>query len=312
MPVALPAEPMTVHLSDDELILHDFHETDPDVLAFVREAEDVDVAVHRCLAMGARALRLAGATLDGALVEHKFDEMTTGLDRSVQDFARRVDESAERLLDEETGELSKALHTWLDDVTTVLGDTFDETSKRSAIAKLETVLEKARKEQVSSVRQLLDPDNDESPLSRWRREIVETVKEQGKTIEGHFTELKTTLAGDDARAKERELGTGKGSDFQGMVLDEVTRIVKHLEDVPEGVFDVIGSAGAKVGDIVVTVNPAHTPGRTARYVFEAKDKKKVSLKNALAELDAALANRDAAAAIMVFADTTLCPVDEPF
>jgi hypothetical protein len=61
----------------------------------VRDADELEAAVHRCLAMGARVLRLAGATLDSELVEHRFEEMTGELDRSIEDFAKRVDESAE-------------------------------------------------------------------------------------------------------------------------------------------------------------------------------------------------------------------------
>ncbi len=136
---------------------------------------------------------MAGATLDSEFVEHRFEEMTSELDRSIEDFAKRVDESAESLLDDEEGKLALALRTWLDEVEKTLDATFDETSKKSAIAKLENVLEAARKEQVKSVKQLLDPDNDESPLCRWRSEIVKTVKDQGKSIEEALDDLREQL-----------------------------------------------------------------------------------------------------------------------
>ena len=63
---------ITAYLRGAELVLEDFVERDPDVVAFVRETDDAELAVHRCLEMGARALRLAGATLDTQLVEHRF------------------------------------------------------------------------------------------------------------------------------------------------------------------------------------------------------------------------------------------------
>lgn len=142
---------------------------------------------------GARVLRVAGATLDSELVEHRFGEMTADLDRKIVDFAERVDESAESLLDEEEGKLALALRTWLDEVGTLLGETFDETSKKSAIAKLEKMLEQARKEQVRAVRQLLDPHDDESPLGHWRSEIVKTVKERSDKIEEAIDDLTAQL-----------------------------------------------------------------------------------------------------------------------
>jgi hypothetical protein len=303
----------TVHayLRGDELVLEDFVERDPDVVAFVREADGAEAAAHRCLEMGARALRLAGATLDAELVEHRFDTMTTQLGHSLAAFAHDIDETAEKLLGEETGALRSALERWLEGVTTTLDATFDETSKRSAIAKLETVLEKARKEQVTAVRALLDPENDESPLAGWRREIVKTIERQGEGLERAIDQLREQLAIDGAVKVERELGTQKGRSFEHVVLDEVSEIVRHLEDTVEHTGDLAGSTGGKVGDLVVTVDPNVTPRSTARYVIEVKDRT-LSQNAALAELDEAIANRNAGAGILVFARQAECPVRSPF
>jgi hypothetical protein len=237
--------------------------------------------------------------------------MTTELGHSITSFAGEIDATAEKLLGEESGTLMTALESWLEDVTTALGATFDERSKTSAIAKLEKVLETARKEQVRSVRALLDPENEESPLAGWRREIVKTVERQGKAVEEAIEGLREQLAIDDAVAAEAARGTQKGREFETEVVDCVTEIVRHLEDVPEHTGEVVGATGGKVGDVVVTVNAAATPGREVRYVLEAKDKR-MTLKAALAELDAAMANRNADAGVMVFASSGCCPVAEPF
>jgi len=311
VPTILPAELITVQVGDDELVLQEFHEADADVVSFVREAEDAEVAVHRCLAMGARVLRIAGATLDTELVGHRFGEMTSDLDRKIVDFANRVDESAASLLDDEEGKLALALRAWLESVGTLLGDTFDETSKKSAIAKLEKVLEEARREQVKAVRRLLDPHDDESPLGQWRSQIVDTVKERSDKIGEAIQELTAQLGIKGAVAEAREQTAVKGFDFEDVVLVELTTIVTPQQDVPEHVGNACGNEGTKVGDIVVTVNPAETPGRTVRYVVEAKDKS-MTLKKALDELDAAMRNRDAGASVMVFASQGVCPAAEPF
>ena len=300
----------TAYLQGDELVLEEFRESDPDVVALVRESDDAELAVHRCLGMGARVLRLAGATLDTQLVEHRFDEMTDDLGRSVDEFAKRVDESAEKLLDEESGELTKALNAWLDEVTSTLDATFDESSKKSAIAKLENVLKSAREEQIESMRLLLDPANTASPLATWRTQIVDTVEKQGKDIAKAINELRERVVLEEAVADEAEKGTQKGRAFEAIVLDEVTEIVRHLEDTVEHTGDVTGNSG-KVGDLVVTIDSRFTPGRIAKYVIEVKDKP-LSQKDALAELDAAMANRDADAGIIVFAHAKQCPVKAPF
>jgi hypothetical protein len=92
---------------------------------------------------------------------------------------------------------------------------------------------------------------------------------------------------------------------------ELTAIVVAYEDVPEHVGNELGSDSTKVGDIVVTLDPVHTPGRTVRYVIEAKDKS-MTVKKGLDELEAAMRNRDADAGGMVFANQSECPVKQPF
>lgn len=298
-------------IEGEELVLEDFRERDADVVGFVREAEDAETAVHRCLTMGARVLKVAGATLDSELVEHRFEEMTKELDRKIVDFAERVDVSAESLLDEEEGKLALALHTWFEEVGSMLGETFDENSKTSAIAKLETVLEKAREEQVKAVRRLLDADNEESPLGRWRSEIVKSVKEQGSSIEQALDELREQLALQQGKDEVFQQTAVKGFTFEQVVLDLLGPIVTPHQDVPEHTGAVVGSEGTKVGDITVAINRSETPGRTIRYVIEAKDKP-MSLKNALDEIESAMRNRDAQAGLMVFASQAECPVAEPF
>ena len=129
----LPTETTTAYLAGDELVLEEFRERDPDVVAFARESDDVESAAHRCLAMGARVLRLSGATLDSELVEHRFAEMTSDLDRQIISFADRVEESAKGLLDDEDGELALALRKWMEDTETLLGSTLrrDEQEERN-------------------------------------------------------------------------------------------------------------------------------------------------------------------------------------
>jgi hypothetical protein len=85
----------------------------------------------------------------------------------------------------------------------------------------------------------------------------------------------------------------------------VTEIVRHLEDTVEHTGDETGSAGMKVGDVVVATKDR------GRYVLEVKDKP-LTLKAALAELDQAMENRDARAAVMVFARASQSPVKTPF
>jgi hypothetical protein len=301
----------TATLTDEGLLLDGFVERDPEVIAFLNTTDELEAGVHRCLEMGARVLKLAGASLDTQLVEHRFAEMTDSLERSVGELASKVDASARGLLDEENGELSGALKSWLADVNELLGATFDESSKRSVIAKLETVLEKARTEQVTSVRSLLDPDNGESPLARWRAEIVREVRDRGQAIETVLQELTTKLRLEDQKDDLMALTAIKGFDYEDIVFEVLQQIVAPLQDVPARVGNEAGSTGGKVGDMVVDIDPSSARGRSPRYVVECKDRA-MPLKKALDELDKAIANRDADAGLIVFSSGDVSPAADVF
>jgi hypothetical protein len=307
---AFATEPATVFVDDAELVVEHLRITDPDTVAFVASSDDPELALVRCVEMGARVLRLANATVDTQVVEHRFDQMTQTLDRSVDELTRRIDNSARALLDDETGELTAALRAWLTDVTDTLGATFDENSKKSAIAKLEKLLESARAEQVAAVRRLLDPDSVDSPLNRWRTEIVSEVRDRGEALERLVNDLSFRLGLDQGEAATIDRTAIKGFDFEDVVYATIESIAAPLQDVPSQVGNDVGSAASKVGDIVVDLDPSFAKGE-ARFVIECKDRS-LALKKALDELDQAIANRDAGAAVMVFSSQDVAPGTEPF
>jgi hypothetical protein len=297
-------------MDGDELVISNFHEVDPEVLAVMREADDLPAAVHRGLAVGARALRAAQVSVDSAIVERAFEEMREVFRRSIDEFAREIGEKADELLDGEEGEIPKALTQFRDGVETLLDETFDPNNKQSAVTKLETVLAEAGREQVAAVRRLIDPENEESPLGRYRGEIVKVVEKQAETMLEAFAELRTQLAVEHAKAAAFEQTAAKGFTFEETLEVVLTEITAGLEDVAAKVGGTAGGRGRK-GDFVITVNPSDTGGKDARYVVEAKDSAK-KLPEILKELEQAMENRDALAAIAVFARPEQSPVTAPF
>jgi hypothetical protein len=95
---------------------------------------------------------------------------------------------------------------------------------------------------------------------------------------------------------ERERGTAKGRTFEDAVAEAVDRIALAQGDVAEAVGDLKEATG-KVGDVVVAIDACNGPAR-GRIVLEAKDSR-LSKPRALEELDRALAERSADAAILV-------------
>ena len=206
----ITAKDVHAYIAGDVLVLEDFREEDAEVVGYVREQEDLDAAVRSCLRIGARALRVAGATLDGALVERRFNELQEKLGVTVDEFASHVDEKADELLSEEDGQLATALREWREEVEKLLGETFDEDSRKSVIAKMDALLATARSEQTKAVRRLLDPHDEESPLGLWRAAILETVRERSDRIEHSLSELSSSWGSRMRSPKNTPTGQAKG------------------------------------------------------------------------------------------------------
>lgn len=312
MAQVLHAQPEpAAQVEGDTLILRNFQETDPDVVSVAREAEDPDATVHRVLQIGAKAIRGAEASVETEVVEKAFEEMTTTFDAKVAGAVEEIQDVSRELLDEEEGELHLALEQWKQDVEEVFDGVFDEDSKRSVLSKLDRVLEKAGEMQIIALRRLIDPDNDESPISRWRKEIVKTVETRTAEINKAVQALSERIAVRDAEAKATELTAVKGFSFEDAIHAIAGKMAASHGDVAEKTGTVPGALGTKHGDEVIHVNPEDTLEEIARFAFEMKDRK-MGLKSILDELDQVAENREALATVAVFSRQANAPTSIPF
>lgn len=306
-----PAAASHAHLLDNVLILEHFAEDDAAVVRPASDAEDVDKVVHTCLQVGARAISLAEANLDAAVVERSFETMVDRLGQQLADTATSVHDTTHALLDAEDGALAAALTGWRTEVENTLGEAFDEDSKKSVIGKLDRVLEQARDAQVEAVRRLIDPHDEDGPLARQRREILKAVKEESAAIKTAVADVSEKIAVRRAEAELLERTAIKGIAFEDLVHAQVAAIVEPLGDIAEQTGLAVGASGSKKGDEVVTLNPEDVRGHGARYVLEAKDRK-LGLSAILAELDEGQTNREALASVAVFSSASNCPSVGPF
>jgi hypothetical protein len=297
-------------IEGDTLVLDDFRERDAQVLALVRDADDIDGVVHDCFAIGARALTAAQATTDVAVVEKAFGDMTTAFSQGLDSFAGELDAKTKELLDGEEGSLPRSFEGFKAELEELLDGTFDPDSRLSAIAKIEDVMRRAAADQVKAVRGLIDPDNEESPLGRYRSEIVKSVCDETAKVHKAVQELTTQIAVVDAKAEMFELTTKKGFTFEEALEESLVRICQPHGDIADRVGGTPGVKGRK-GDFVVTLNPDDSAGKAAGYVLEAKNQQ-LNLRDTLREIDGAIVNREALAGIAVFAKGDQCPGDVPF
>jgi len=297
-------------IEGDTLVLDGFTERDAQVVQLVGAADDPDGTVHDILVVGTRALVAAQATTDVAVVEKAFGDMTSTFSRGLDSFTTELDEKTRALLDGEDGALPRSFEEFRRELEQLLDGTFDEDSKSSALAKLEGVMRRAAAEQLKAVRGLIDPDNEESPLGRYRTEIVKSVRDETAKVHKAVQELATTLAVDEVRAEMFELTTKKGFTYEDELEHALIGICRPHGDVADRVGGTPGLRGRK-GDFTITLDPADAAGQDVRYVLEAKNQQ-LSLRDALKEADGAIANREALAGIVVFAKADQCPGDAAF
>jgi hypothetical protein len=252
----------------------------------------------------------AQATTDVAVVEKAFGDMTNSFTRGLDEFSDELEAKTKELLDGDEGALPRSFDEFSTRLEELLGDTFDPESKQSVIAAFEQVMHKSARDHLKAMRSLIDPDNDESPLGRYRGEIVKSVEKETAKLQKAVEELKTQLAVDEAKAEMFELTTKKGFTFEDELEASLIEICAPHGDVAERVGGTPGARGKK-GDFKVTINPDDTAGQDVCFTLEAKNQQ-LKLRDILKELDRCIANRDALAGIAVFAKPNQLSGESPF
>jgi hypothetical protein len=304
-------EPQRVVVLEGEVHIDDFVETDPNVHRVLAAAEEPEEVVHAILRVGAQATLVAQTDLEAQVVERRFEGMARTFDSSLETAVSRISDLSSHLLDDEHGALPRIFGDVKTSIGGILADTFDANSKSSAIAKIDEVLEGAVQRLDRNVRVALDPDAPDSVLARTKREILDTVKEQGRDLRNELQEVAAALAASKARAETVELTAIKGFSYEDVLDVGLASIASVHGDLSERVGTRTGVSGTKRGDHLVTINLDDTCGQEARFVFECKDRK-LGMAKTMDELTKAIENHTARAAIAVFSRQDLAPTPLPF
>ena len=157
-----------------------------------------------------------------------------------------------------------------------------------------------------------------NPLADFKAGTVAVLKRAAEQQDANLRALNEQIAGlqsevvklQSERTKASEVAaeharsTAKGRPYEEAVLEAIDEIATARGDACDGVGDLPG-AGGRRGDVLVGVDGCAGPAR-ARIVFEAKNAP-TSKNRALAELDEAMAQRDADYAVWVAAGEDLLP-----
>lgn len=224
-------------------------------------------------------------------LEKEFGLLKEGFSKTLQETDDLIKEKLKNNFDPETGIMSRVMDRYLGEGGT-LAELFNVENNTSAVSKIKTILSEYFDEDASTVVRLLDPNNPKSPLSSFKKDIMDRLF----AIEKEITAKETTQA---ATKAEAEKGTQKGLVYQELVFMEVEKIAHVLGDTCLPTDNETGQIlNSKLGDIVVVLNSTQTGGATLKVVFEAKDKE-MYLSSLLEELEEAKKNRGAGAAVGV-------------
>lgn len=301
----------TVDVVDGTLYIRELVVTDDDVARVVGEADDPVEGTRQCLRIGAQAIRAVSATFDTNVVERRFDSMSDRFDTRVEQVVDQIADTARALLDEEDGSLTTTLAAHRDQLELLLGSTFDPNSKQSVLGIFEAVLTDSHEKQAAALRKLVAIEGDDSPLARLKVEIGRELRDQLVGVRDEVQALSEKIAVTAATADVFELTTQKGFVYEDAVHVAVARIASAHGDQADKVGTELGVAGTQKGDEVVTLSREDTFGSEGCFVIEAKHQK-LNTRKTNEELEAALENRDALAAVAVFSSADQAPSPVPF
>lgn len=253
-------------VEDDSLTVSSYKSEDGEIVRYFRDIEEVRriEAFQTVIKVGVAALKTVVTTENVNYVEKKFGEMQTEINNEITNTFGKGG-SVDSIIDKFFGEkgtvenfMTNKNRDFVDGVNEVLGP--DGTI----------------------VRQILDPNNKESPLYKVKDEIMATIT----TTIG---QLKTDLKIKEAVKETEERTPLKGIKFQDEVFPLLADIVKHIPgDLLRNVTSESGfRLNSKKGDFVAEIGDSGV-----KLTIEAKDSS-FRLKEIEREMNEALENRDA-------------------
>jgi hypothetical protein len=265
--------------------------------------EDPARVVTDAIEIGARVLDREQA---GASVE----VLRQDLENASKEVEQRLGQTSEAVVTELRTRLEEAFGPDSGHVTRVLARHFGSESStavqhqvRSAVAELLNESREKLFKQFSSA-------DESNPLAAFQRAAVAAIRQSSDQQHAHLREMNgrigelqlelQKLQAERAKAievaAEHDRSTAKGRPYEEAVFDAVDAIAGGHGDDCDAVGDLPGVGGRK-GDVLVGIDGCNGPPR-GRIVFEAKNSQ-VPKKRALAELDEAMGQRDAAYAVWV-------------
>lgn len=301
MEAATPLRQPRVHVLTNAFVVDGLTVDDRCAAQLVRTraeaGEDPARVVVEAIEIGARVLdrEQAGATVE--LFRADLEKSTRDAEAALAQRATQLSDAFARKFDEafgaDGGHMAKALERHFGDASSVA-------VQHRVRHVMSEVSAKAREDLVRQ----FSSDGAGNPLAGFQRMAIATMRQGAdqqaqhlRALNEQLTALKVELQSlRDEKDKlaqvaaEHDRSTAKGRPYEEAVCEAIDAIARAQGDDCDAVGDVRGAGGRK-GDVVVDLEGCSGPAR-GRMVFEAKNSHRPR-KQALAELEEAMAQRDA-------------------
>jgi len=246
-----------------------------------------------------RAIKIGIIALRDAVVADRVDYV----EKHFQQFENRLQEVFQKNLGSdglrgeldkifgEKGELQSSLAGIFGEDGKLTRELLDPENPNTPLGRLRKSVEACFVGKDSELYSMLDPHKRDSPVNRLRQEILEALTDIKMDLQRYFV------------SKQVESTTPKrGERFEDDLWVFLNRIAGPFGDSIERVGKVYGEKAEKKGDFVVSLYDLNSEDESARIVVEAKARSEpltLTRKGILGELDEAMKNRNAEFGIAV-------------
>src|SRR5919106_1384281 len=291
----LDLDDAAVRALDDRLVIESLTVSDARVARVVRERAEAGQPPPKTVA---DAIEIGARVLDR-------EDAAAEVDYVRAEFERQAAELRERL--------TRSLDAGDEQLSERIAASFDGAREGSVQQQIRDMLVRALEHQRTALARQFSAEDGTNPLTDFKAGIVQALRQSDarhqKESEANRTrieeltrelvELKQRDEGDRRVAEAEDAGTRKGRSFEERVHVALDRIATARGDCALHVGDEAGIGGTKKGDTVIEVGASDGP-TAGRIAFEAKDEQ-LSKNKAWAELNGAMAERQAQFAVLVVA-----------
>jgi len=315
MEAATPLRSPRVAIIGDVVVADALAVRDRCAVDLVRERSDAGADPAEVLVdaieIGARVLSREQAEVNADFVRTEFEKVSREVEDAFTEKARTVAEFLGKRVDDvfapDNGHLAKELERL-----------FGAESSVAVQHQLQTIMAEQSAHMREDLLKQFSSADAHNPLADFKAGTMAAMRraaeqqdtnlkalnEQISALKGEVVKLQAEREKQVEVAAEHARSTAKGRPYEEAVFDAVDAIAQSRDDDCDAVGDLPGSGGRK-GDVVVGVDGGTGPAR-ARIVFEAKNAY-VPKNKAVAELDAAMEQRDADYGVWVVPSEDLLP-----